>query len=95
MTMSLIRPSMLTSMPLSGTTRRLTTGLRPNLQSPLLSGTPGAVCRRRAEALVQINRSPRRVAVLEKVARVAVQDRINLLSPSGGCNLSEVIRQWR
>jgi hypothetical protein len=31
-------------------------------------------------------------AALEKVALVAVQDRINLLSPADGSNLSEVIR---
>jgi hypothetical protein len=31
-------------------------------------------------------------AALEKVALVAVQDRMNLLSPADGSNLSEVIR---
>jgi hypothetical protein len=37
-----------------------------------------------------------RVAALEsQVALVAVQDRVNLLSPADGSNLSEVIRQSR
>jgi hypothetical protein len=34
----------------------------------------------------------RGAAALEKVTLVAVQDRINLLSPADGSNLSEVIR---
>ena len=43
-------------------------------------------------SITEIAELEERVAALEKVALVAVQDRINLLSSADGSNLSEVIR---
>jgi hypothetical protein len=56
----------------------------PGSPPPSFAGIEG-----RAAAIAELEE---RVVVLEKVVLGAVQDRINLLSPSDGCNLSEVIR---